>query len=71
MRTSEEKAGLHMEMALELNALLPRDICLKGDKTFWINTNNNAGVRARPATQQEVLELVYEVIQFRNRMTSI
>jgi hypothetical protein len=57
--------------ALALNSALPRDVWLKGDGTFWIKPYGNKDANGRPATQEEILKLLYMAIEKSGRMISI
>lgn len=66
---SEDKFKKLQEAAFDLNGSLPMDVWLKGDGRIWVCTPNHPTGRA--ATQQEVIEHLFNAIQTSGRMVSI
>ena len=71
LKSPKEKYEILSDLALKLNADMPRDIVLKGDGTFWMQSNNSDGVQLREATQEEVLKIIYTAIKYGNSMISV
>jgi len=71
LKSLDEKYEILSDLALKLNADMPKDIALKGDGVIWLQSNNANGVRLRKASQEEVLKLIYTAIDYGNRMISV
>lgn len=70
MRTKDEQLEELKRMALEFNAAMPVDVMLKGDGSIWFQRCGN-DVKARKATQEDVLYIVFTAIEYGKRAISV
>ena len=63
MKTAEDRNKIFVDLALDFNASMPREVMLKGDGSIWIVDQGAPTFKPRKISKQEAIEIIHRAIR--------